>query len=327
MRAAQRPPAAVTQPPRCAPSARLYGGSRNRPARPRGPRFPEPTPRRGARPPVPARRPRGPAPSPEARPSRRGRRGLPRRSRRARSAGLTPAPPLLSPRGPGPAAPHLTPSSRRHHPPPPPPPRPDTEARHGDLAGRSGSCSSAAGWRRAASRRADYKSQQPPRRGDGLRARLVGLGTASRWLGSPRGGAPSCWRGGRPAWRARCPTSRSATWPTPGAWRNCAPSCCATGLWPPRPTRSAGRARRGESGSCQGSRAARGPLTTAPSPQDSRTALHWACSAGHAAVADLLLGLGVPVGDKDDVSGAARGRASARGRSGPLSLSAPRSAA
>ncbi|XP_062440590.1 26S proteasome non-ATPase regulatory subunit 10 isoform X2 [Rhea pennata] len=34
--------------------------------------------------------------------------------------------------------------------------------------------------------------------------------------------------------------------------------------------------------------------------QDSRTALHWACSAGHTAVADLLLGLGVPVGDKDD---------------------------
>ncbi|KAM9538231.1 26S proteasome non-ATPase regulatory subunit 10 isoform 2-T2 [Guaruba guarouba] len=34
--------------------------------------------------------------------------------------------------------------------------------------------------------------------------------------------------------------------------------------------------------------------------QDNRTALHWACSAGHTDVADLLLGLGVPVGDKDD---------------------------
>ncbi|XP_031450355.1 26S proteasome non-ATPase regulatory subunit 10 isoform X2 [Phasianus colchicus] len=34
--------------------------------------------------------------------------------------------------------------------------------------------------------------------------------------------------------------------------------------------------------------------------QDRRTALHWACSAGRTAVADLLLGLGVPVGDKDD---------------------------
>lgn len=40
-------------------------------------------------------------------------------------------------------------------------------------------------------------------------------------------------------------------------------------------------------------------------PQDHRTALHWACSAGHADVADLLLGLGVPVSDKDDVSVAA----------------------
>ncbi|KAM6354157.1 26S proteasome non-ATPase regulatory subunit 10 isoform 1-T1 [Alca torda] len=39
--------------------------------------------------------------------------------------------------------------------------------------------------------------------------------------------------------------------------------------------------------------------------QDHRTALHWACSAGHADVADLLLGLGVPVSDKDDVSVAA----------------------
>ncbi|XP_041252389.1 26S proteasome non-ATPase regulatory subunit 10 isoform X1 [Onychostruthus taczanowskii] len=34
--------------------------------------------------------------------------------------------------------------------------------------------------------------------------------------------------------------------------------------------------------------------------QDHRTALHWACSAGHTDVADLLLGLGVPVNDKDD---------------------------
>ncbi|XP_049683265.1 26S proteasome non-ATPase regulatory subunit 10 isoform X3 [Accipiter gentilis] len=34
--------------------------------------------------------------------------------------------------------------------------------------------------------------------------------------------------------------------------------------------------------------------------QDNRTALHWACSAGHTDVADLLLGLGVPVNDKDD---------------------------
>ncbi|XP_074909790.1 26S proteasome non-ATPase regulatory subunit 10 [Buteo buteo] len=39
--------------------------------------------------------------------------------------------------------------------------------------------------------------------------------------------------------------------------------------------------------------------------QDNRTALHWACSAGHTDVADLLLGLGVPVNDKDDVSVAA----------------------
>uniref|UniRef100_A0A8B9IVG1 Proteasome 26S subunit, non-ATPase 10 n=1 Tax=Amazona collaria TaxID=241587 RepID=A0A8B9IVG1_9PSIT len=36
--------------------------------------------------------------------------------------------------------------------------------------------------------------------------------------------------------------------------------------------------------------------------QDNRTALHWACSAGHTDVADLLLGLGVPVGDKDDAA-------------------------
>uniref|UniRef100_A0A8B9EMP1 Proteasome 26S subunit, non-ATPase 10 n=1 Tax=Anser cygnoides TaxID=8845 RepID=A0A8B9EMP1_ANSCY len=36
--------------------------------------------------------------------------------------------------------------------------------------------------------------------------------------------------------------------------------------------------------------------------QAGRTALHWACSAGHAAVADLLLGLGVPVSEKDDAA-------------------------
>ncbi|NXD68991.1 PSD10 ATPase, partial [Eolophus roseicapillus] len=34
--------------------------------------------------------------------------------------------------------------------------------------------------------------------------------------------------------------------------------------------------------------------------QDNRTALHWACSAGHTDVADLLFFFGVPVGDKDD---------------------------
>ena len=36
--------------------------------------------------------------------------------------------------------------------------------------------------------------------------------------------------------------------------------------------------------------------------QDSRTALHWACSAGHTEIVEFLLGLGVPVNDKDDVS-------------------------
>lgn len=36
--------------------------------------------------------------------------------------------------------------------------------------------------------------------------------------------------------------------------------------------------------------------------QDNRTALHWACSAGHSDVVDFLLSLGMPVNDKDDVS-------------------------
>ena len=36
--------------------------------------------------------------------------------------------------------------------------------------------------------------------------------------------------------------------------------------------------------------------------QDSRTALHWACSAGHTEIVEFLLQLGVPVNDKDDVS-------------------------
>lgn len=118
-----------------------------------------------------------------------------------------------------------------------------------------------------------------------------------------------------------CPTWGSATWPTPGAWRSCGPSCCATGPWPPRPTRSAGcgppcppgreRAACGPA-SRRAAPVTRSPpppafpLTAAPSfPQDNRTALHWACSAGHTDVADLLLGLGVPVNDKDDVSVAA----------------------
>ncbi|XP_008271084.3 26S proteasome non-ATPase regulatory subunit 10 isoform X2 [Oryctolagus cuniculus] len=34
--------------------------------------------------------------------------------------------------------------------------------------------------------------------------------------------------------------------------------------------------------------------------QDSRTALHWACSAGHTEIVEFLLQLGVPVNDKDD---------------------------
>uniref|UniRef100_A0A670K1E1 26S proteasome non-ATPase regulatory subunit 10 n=2 Tax=Podarcis muralis TaxID=64176 RepID=A0A670K1E1_PODMU len=34
--------------------------------------------------------------------------------------------------------------------------------------------------------------------------------------------------------------------------------------------------------------------------QDNRTALHWACSAGHADIVDFLLSLGVHVNDKDD---------------------------
>uniref|UniRef100_A0A8C5LG62 26S proteasome non-ATPase regulatory subunit 10 n=1 Tax=Jaculus jaculus TaxID=51337 RepID=A0A8C5LG62_JACJA len=36
--------------------------------------------------------------------------------------------------------------------------------------------------------------------------------------------------------------------------------------------------------------------------QDSRTALHWACSAGHTEIVEFLLQLGVPVNDKDDVT-------------------------
>uniref|UniRef100_A0A2K5IW38 Uncharacterized protein n=1 Tax=Colobus angolensis palliatus TaxID=336983 RepID=A0A2K5IW38_COLAP len=34
--------------------------------------------------------------------------------------------------------------------------------------------------------------------------------------------------------------------------------------------------------------------------QDRRTALHWACSAGHTEIVEFLLQLGVPVNDKDD---------------------------
>uniref|UniRef100_A0A0G2JZI5 Proteasome 26S subunit, non-ATPase 10 n=1 Tax=Rattus norvegicus TaxID=10116 RepID=A0A0G2JZI5_RAT len=34
--------------------------------------------------------------------------------------------------------------------------------------------------------------------------------------------------------------------------------------------------------------------------QDSRTALHWACSAGHTEIVEFLLQLGVPVNEKDD---------------------------
>uniref|UniRef100_A0A8C5SZE7 Proteasome 26S subunit, non-ATPase 10 n=1 Tax=Laticauda laticaudata TaxID=8630 RepID=A0A8C5SZE7_LATLA len=34
--------------------------------------------------------------------------------------------------------------------------------------------------------------------------------------------------------------------------------------------------------------------------KDNRTALHWACSAGHSDIADFLLSLGVPINDKDD---------------------------
>uniref|UniRef100_A0A5F9D0V2 Proteasome 26S subunit, non-ATPase 10 n=1 Tax=Oryctolagus cuniculus TaxID=9986 RepID=A0A5F9D0V2_RABIT len=36
--------------------------------------------------------------------------------------------------------------------------------------------------------------------------------------------------------------------------------------------------------------------------QDSRTALHWACSAGHTEIVEFLLQLGVPVNDKDDIA-------------------------
>uniref|UniRef100_A0A452GM21 Uncharacterized protein n=1 Tax=Gopherus agassizii TaxID=38772 RepID=A0A452GM21_9SAUR len=36
--------------------------------------------------------------------------------------------------------------------------------------------------------------------------------------------------------------------------------------------------------------------------QDHRTALHWACSAGHTDIVHFLLGLGVPVNDQDDVT-------------------------
>ncbi|KAG3279532.1 PSMD10-containing [Ictidomys tridecemlineatus] len=40
--------------------------------------------------------------------------------------------------------------------------------------------------------------------------------------------------------------------------------------------------------------------------QDSRTALHWACSAGHTEIVEFLLHLGVPVNDKDDAASAGR---------------------
>uniref|UniRef100_A0A6I8NM37 Proteasome 26S subunit, non-ATPase 10 n=1 Tax=Ornithorhynchus anatinus TaxID=9258 RepID=A0A6I8NM37_ORNAN len=36
--------------------------------------------------------------------------------------------------------------------------------------------------------------------------------------------------------------------------------------------------------------------------QDNRTALHWACSAGHTDIVDFLLRFGVPVNDKDDIA-------------------------
>lgn len=38
----------------------------------------------------------------------------------------------------------------------------------------------------------------------------------------------------------------------------------------------------------------------ASTDQDSRTALHWACSAGHTEIVQFLLLLGVPMNDKDD---------------------------
>lgn len=44
------------------------------------------------------------------------------------------------------------------------------------------------------------------------------------------------------------------------------------------------------------------PVSIIFSIQDNRTALHWACSAGHSDVVVFLLSLGVPVNDKDDVS-------------------------
>uniref|UniRef100_A0A8C2MKP4 Uncharacterized protein n=1 Tax=Cricetulus griseus TaxID=10029 RepID=A0A8C2MKP4_CRIGR len=37
---------------------------------------------------------------------------------------------------------------------------------------------------------------------------------------------------------------------------------------------------------------------TTRTDQDSRTALHWACSAGHTEIVEFLLQLGVPVNDK-----------------------------
>uniref|UniRef100_A0A673FUW7 26S proteasome non-ATPase regulatory subunit 10-like n=1 Tax=Sinocyclocheilus rhinocerous TaxID=307959 RepID=A0A673FUW7_9TELE len=39
--------------------------------------------------------------------------------------------------------------------------------------------------------------------------------------------------------------------------------------------------------------------------QDSRSALHWACSAGHVAIVQFLLDLGVEVDLKDDVTASA----------------------
>lgn len=37
--------------------------------------------------------------------------------------------------------------------------------------------------------------------------------------------------------------------------------------------------------------------------EDSRTALHWACSARHTETVEFLLQLGVPANDKDDAVG------------------------
>uniref|UniRef100_A0A2I3GHZ1 Uncharacterized protein n=1 Tax=Nomascus leucogenys TaxID=61853 RepID=A0A2I3GHZ1_NOMLE len=42
--------------------------------------------------------------------------------------------------------------------------------------------------------------------------------------------------------------------------------------------------------------------------QDSRMALHWACSAGHTGTVEFLLQLGVPVNDKEDILKALLGK-------------------